>query len=71
MLHVGDDVGRVREEDEPERRAGDERKTGRAAPEAVVDDERERERDPGEEEVPDQRAVVEVAADDDPKPIIA
>jgi len=46
--------------------AGDQRKAGRAAPEAVVDGEREREGDPGEEEVPDERAVSEVAAVEKP-----
>ena len=69
VLEVGDDVRRVREKQEPE--GGEREQVQRPRPRAVpvVDHDREPERDPGEEQVPDQPAEerlarVQVAGDD-------
>ena len=56
MLEVGDDVRRVRQEEEPQRAEGKQRARARAGAMTVVDENREPEGDPGEEEVPDQTA---------------
>ena len=58
MHEVRDDIRRVRQEEEPGRGQRREDRQPTAAPVAVVEREREHERDPGEEEVPREEAVV-------------
>src|SRR4051812_11618736 len=48
VLQVGDDVWRVRKEQQPETAESDELRAGHAGPGPRVDHEREQERDPGE-----------------------
>ena len=55
---VGDDVRRVREEQEPHNADGSEEGQPSAAAGAVVEDDGEHERDPGEEEVPGEELEV-------------
>src|SRR5207247_11248337 len=56
---VRHDIGRVREEQQPEEAECQQLDSPRASPVAVVDEQRKPERDPGEEEVPEKRHVLE------------
>src|SRR4029453_2676735 len=56
---VRDDVGRVREEQQPEEAESQQLDSPRAAPVAVVDEQRKPEGDPGEEKVPEKRHVLD------------
>src|SRR5512133_2725055 len=59
VSEVRDDVGRVREEQQPEEAECHQLDDPPAAPVAVVDEQRKPEWDPGEEEVPEIRDVLE------------
>src|SRR5581483_4067212 len=61
MDEVGDDVRRVRQEDQPERDRGRQHEQSRAAAVAVVDDERDDERDPRQGQVPEQEPESRIA----------
>ena len=59
MDEVGDEVGRVRQEEEPERKRRQKPHEGRSPAVPVVHDEREHEGHPGEDEVPEQEPEVD------------
>src|SRR6266516_2540147 len=59
VSEVRDDVGRVREEQQPEEAECQHLDSPRAAPVAVVDEQCKPERDPGEEKVPEKRHFLE------------
>ena len=61
MLEVGDDVGRVREEEQPEQAETCECGQPGAAHVPVVEQQGEPEWDPGQEQVPDEARIVERA----------
>ena len=61
MLEVGDYVGRVRKEQQPEQAEPSERGEPGAAHVTVVEKQGERERDPSEEQVPDEAGIVDAA----------